>query len=87
MSYNGWTNYETWNVMLWVDGDEAIYNVLLEYARQLARTGERADYDELFTRYLGFGEEDETPDGVKWFGEEVNREEVEEAINEMAEDM
>ncbi len=21
MSYNGWTNYETWNASLWMDGD------------------------------------------------------------------
>lgn len=25
MSYNGWTNWETWNVALWVDNEEAIY--------------------------------------------------------------
>jgi len=25
MSYNGWPNYETWNVMLWLDNDEPMY--------------------------------------------------------------
>lgn len=25
MSYNGWTNYETWNAVLWIDNDEGIY--------------------------------------------------------------
>ena len=24
-TYNGWTNWATWNVALWVDNDEAIY--------------------------------------------------------------
>jgi hypothetical protein len=26
MSYNGWSNYETWNVKLWMDNDEGSYN-------------------------------------------------------------
>ena len=25
MSYNGWKNYETWNVALWVGNDEPVY--------------------------------------------------------------
>lgn len=24
-TYNGWTNYETWNVKLWMDNDEGSY--------------------------------------------------------------
>lgn len=24
--YNGWTNYETWNVALWLDNDQGSYN-------------------------------------------------------------
>ena len=32
MSYNGWSNYETWNVKLWMDNDGS-----LEYWEETAR--------------------------------------------------
>lgn len=31
--YNGWTNYETWAVSLWMDNEEGSYR----YVRELAR--------------------------------------------------
>lgn len=30
--YNGWTNYETWNVKLWLDNDEGSYHYWQERA-------------------------------------------------------
>lgn len=34
--YNGWTNYETWNVNLWLTGnDEGTYSFFVEQARLL----------------------------------------------------
>ena len=30
--YNGWTNYETWNVKLWMDNDEGEYDYWNERA-------------------------------------------------------
>ena len=30
MSYNGWKNYETWNVALWIGNDEGMYNFAKE---------------------------------------------------------
>lgn len=31
--YNGWTNYATWNVNLWLTNDEGSYNYWMERAR------------------------------------------------------
>jgi hypothetical protein len=35
--YNGWTNYETWCVSLWMDNDEGMYN---EVRDSVASVGE-----------------------------------------------
>lgn len=45
--YNGWTNYETWNVKLWLDNDQGSYNDMVfaaENAEDVADTLDLADY-------------------------------------------
>lgn len=39
-TYNGWTNYETWAVKLWIDNEEHDQNYWLEQARDI-QTPER----------------------------------------------
>ena len=54
-TYNGYANYETWNVSLWLQNDETLYNVARKYDR----------YDALIPRLeYAFGQM--TPDGVRW---------------------
>ena len=54
-TYNGWANWETWNVALWLQNDYALYSVARRYD----------SYDRLIPRLESeFGQM--TPDGARW---------------------
>ena len=57
--YNGWENYETWNVALWINNDEGLYNIAME----------AGDY-QTFCDYVGSNAT--TGDGVKYNDPKVN---------------
>jgi hypothetical protein len=42
--YNGWTNYETWAVKLWLDNDEGTYNYWRETAIECWRNPTRNQF-------------------------------------------
>lgn len=45
VTHNGWANYETWLVRLWIDNDQGAFETTLEVAREalrLADTGPHA---------------------------------------------
>src|SRR5690349_11557854 len=81
--YNGWTNYETWNVALWIGNDEGLY--------QLAR--ESRDYKRFVQRMAGFADLNhgdginniatQTPDGVAWNDSDLDIDALDEMIEEL----
>ena len=76
MEYNGWTNRETWNVCLWIFGDEAIYN---SFRAEQTRVGTFTPVTaENFVR--GLWPSGTTPDGDVL--RNANWAEVSEAFNE-----
>lgn len=75
-TYNGWANYETWNVALWISNDEGFYD--------FAKSCKRALHPyKCFVSDLKEMECFQTPDGVAWNDSGIDAE----ALNEMMEEL
>jgi hypothetical protein len=42
-TYNGWTNYETWLINLWLTNDELCYNDLMQIIQEMDDEQEMAE--------------------------------------------
>lgn len=70
MTYNGYANYQTWNVCLWIANDEGLYTFAKCYANY---EGFRDGIREICYRgSLGY----ETPDGVSWHDSAIEMQEM-----------
>lgn len=81
MSYNGYKNYQTWNVCLWICNDEGLYEfaaVCQDYndfkARLRESLSQRLNNSWNYTSAIAF----ETPDGVSWNDSGVDNERMKE---------
>ena len=72
MSYNGWTNYSTWNVALYIQNDYGLYQMAQDY-----------DSYEAFAETLNEIGSQITPDGVSWTHPELDTDELDEMIQEL----
>ena len=70
--YNGWTNYETWNVALWIGNDEGLYR----FAKECR------DYDHFVSQLRELGVT-ETPDKVAYNDSGLDTDELDEMLKEM----
>jgi hypothetical protein len=70
-TFNNWTNYETWNVALWIGNDEVLYSEAKCYG----------SYSKLLASLHEKGSK-ETPDGVKWTDPKVNHIKIDDMIRE-----
>ena len=74
-TYNGWKNYETWNVALWIGNDEGLYAWAKDYRhfgyRRLAESLAENSVSPL------------TPDGVHWLDSGLDYERLDEMLAEL----
>ena len=73
MTYNGWANYQTWNVALWLQNDELLYRD----ARSWAQHGYKSFSHQLVE---WFGQT--TPDGVDWQDNDLDVDELNQMMAE-----
>jgi len=71
--YNGFKNYETWNIALWINNDESIYNIAL-FA---------TDYDDFVFEMQTTFESQYTPDQVAWDDRTLDFEKLTEVLEEL----
>jgi len=80
MSYNGWKNRATWNVILWIKNDEGLYRSAVRFMQTYTGSSPYRD----FIAWLGLTSA-KTSDGVQWLDKSLDHAELDEAMKEFAE--
>lgn len=76
--YNGWANYQTWNVALWIGNDEGLYSI----ARETVRYERKAPYLAFVSQMHDLGMY-QTPDGVAWNDSGIDLDELDGMMREL----
>ena len=94
--YSGWINYETWNIALWINNDERLFNLAKEtktYEKFLEKINSNKHFYSLnnsieivYNTYNNWKvDKIITKDGVSFTDEKVNKKEIQETVfNDLA---
>lgn len=80
-SYNGWKNYATWNVALWIGNDEGLQDTAKDCSDYAAFVENMREYGEECEAPIGI----ETPDHVAWNDSGLDVDRLDEMIKELSE--
>lgn len=86
--YNGWANYETWNVALWIGNDEGLYQLARDsrWRHEGTRRGcLSGPYERFVAAIKEWGGQIalQTPDGVAWNDSGLDTDELDEMMEEL----
>ncbi len=73
--YNGWKNRETWNVALWIQNDQGLYNA----AKNSANYGDFVRWVSCLNGLIAY----ETPDCVQWDSERLDVEALDKMMSDL----
>ncbi len=81
-TYNGWANYNTWNIALYIQNEYTLYLMAVAYVTNMYENHMKVDYNDLvYTLSEMMG--DTTPDGVLWDDTTVDTDELTEMLEEL----
>jgi hypothetical protein len=84
--YNGWSNYQTWNVSLWLSNTENSYRDMIEFIMTYEpKTPDEYAYDEMI-KTLKLANR-RTGDGVAYNDPRIDREMLDEMLFELKRDL
>jgi hypothetical protein len=80
--YNGWKNYDTWNVSLWINNDEGLYGGAVDFMEN-----ENPDPQNPYRAFvISCGlEAQKTPDDVAYMADSLDYEALNDMMRELIE--
>ena len=82
-TFQGWANYQTWNVALYINNEFDLYTLACDYVKQARKFGQKVSYDALIPAIEYARGTQITPDGVRWMDGLIDTDEMDEMLEEL----
>lgn len=84
--YNGWKNMATWNVALWLNNDEVLYNIVVNYVKRCKHRGISISWTH-FIESTSIKHHNKTPDGYSFLSSKLCKSELTAMLKEIAKEV